>query len=167
MQSFRLRDVEPGDADAYLRMRCDPAMMSELGGPQLPEDVLLKVSGDVAAARSGESWILMIELDGGQVAGTVVVWAHEVNGTHLSEIGWMVLPEYQGQGLASAAVRETLARAGVERRWGTVHAFTAFTNVASNALCRSVGFTLQGQQEIEFMASPGALFIANHWTVTP
>jgi hypothetical protein len=26
-------DVEPGDADAYLRLRCDPVMTAELGGP--------------------------------------------------------------------------------------------------------------------------------------
>jgi hypothetical protein len=32
-----LREVEPGDVDAYVRMRCDPAMMAELGGP-LPRD---------------------------------------------------------------------------------------------------------------------------------
>ena len=167
MPSFRLRDVQLGDADAYLRMRCDPVMMSELGGPQAREDVLGKLRRDVAAARSGDSWILMIELEEGQVAGTVVVWEHEVNGTHLSEIGWMVLPEYQDQGLASAAVREVLVRAGVEGRWGTVHAFSAFTNVASNALCRSVGFTLLGVEEIEFTARPGEFFVSNHWEISP
>jgi hypothetical protein len=31
---MRLRDVEPGDVGAYVRMRCDPVMMAELGGPQ-------------------------------------------------------------------------------------------------------------------------------------
>ena len=32
-----LRNVELGDVDAYVRMRCDPAMMTELGGP-LPRE---------------------------------------------------------------------------------------------------------------------------------
>jgi hypothetical protein len=31
--AVRLRDVELGDVDAYVRMRCDPVMMAELGGP--------------------------------------------------------------------------------------------------------------------------------------
>ena len=31
---MRLRDVEPGDVGAYVRMRCDPVMMAELGGPR-------------------------------------------------------------------------------------------------------------------------------------
>ena len=30
---MRLRDVELGDVAAYVRMRCDPVMMAELGGP--------------------------------------------------------------------------------------------------------------------------------------
>ena len=32
-----LRNVELGDVEAYVRMRCDPVMMAELGGP-LPRD---------------------------------------------------------------------------------------------------------------------------------
>ena len=40
------RDVEPGDVDAYLRMRCDPAMMAELGGPVRYESIAAKVETD-------------------------------------------------------------------------------------------------------------------------
>ncbi len=46
-QQVRLRDVELGDVSAYVRMRCDPVMMAELGGP-LPR-------GGRAAAQ-GRSW---------------------------------------------------------------------------------------------------------------
>ncbi len=34
---MQLRDVVPDDVDAYVRMRCDPAMTSDLGGP-LPRE---------------------------------------------------------------------------------------------------------------------------------
>jgi hypothetical protein len=36
-QQVRLRDVELGDISAYVRMRCDPVVMAELGGP-LPRE---------------------------------------------------------------------------------------------------------------------------------
>jgi hypothetical protein len=39
---MRLRDVEPGDVGAYVRMRCDPVMMAELGGPQPREGISAK-----------------------------------------------------------------------------------------------------------------------------
>ncbi|MFJ2854346.1 GNAT family N-acetyltransferase [Streptomyces rubiginosohelvolus] len=49
------------------------------------------------------------ELDA--VAGTVALWPHDADGECISEIGWMVLPEYQGRGLAKLGVRTLLERA--------------------------------------------------------
>jgi hypothetical protein len=48
-----LRDVEPGDVAAYLRMRCDPVMMAELGDPQPRDGIEDKVRRD-AAELAGE-----------------------------------------------------------------------------------------------------------------
>ena len=54
-RGVRLRDVELGDVDAYVRMRCDPAMMAELGGPLPREGVEDKVARDVRRLRRGPS----------------------------------------------------------------------------------------------------------------
>ncbi len=74
----------------------------------------------------------------------------------------MVLPEFQGRGLAKQAVALVLQRAKDERRWGLIHAFTDVRNVASNALCRSLRFNLQGPESHEFS---GRIYPVNHWTV--
>src|SRR6266511_1027130 len=92
-----LRDVELGDVDAYVRMRCDPVMMAELGGPRPREGIQEKVRSDVQDVASGAAWIKMIvpgEDTPDVVAGTVSLWSHETDGEWLSEIGWMVLPEF-------------------------------------------------------------------------
>jgi hypothetical protein len=57
---MRLRDVQIGDVDAYVRMRCDPVMMADLGGPLSAEGIEDKVRRDVAAASADTSWIKMI-----------------------------------------------------------------------------------------------------------
>ena len=44
---LRLRDVELGDVSACVRMRCDPVMMVELGGPLPREAIEEKVARDV------------------------------------------------------------------------------------------------------------------------
>jgi RimJ/RimL family protein N-acetyltransferase len=165
---MRLRDVEPGDLDAYVRMRCDPAMMAELGGPLPRDGMAAKVETDVRKTRADEYWVSMIEPDeaeGGTVAGSVTLWSHTEGGqVGLSEIGWMVLPEYQGQGLAKRAVRAVLARARDDGRWGVIHAFPGTGNTASNALCRSVGFTFAGEQDVVFA---GRVLATNHWRIDP
>lgn len=124
-----LRDVEPGDVNAYVRMRCDPTMMAELGGPLPRDGIEAKVESGARRTRADEWWVSMIvpgEAVPGVVAGTVTLWSHE-DGEHagLSEIGWMVLPEFQGQGYAKQAVRAMLERARLDGRWGFVHAFPA------------------------------------------
>jgi RimJ/RimL family protein N-acetyltransferase len=104
-QQMRLRDVELGDVSAYVRMRCDPVMMAELGGPLPREGVEEKVARDVQAAAAGGAWIKMVvpgEAAVEVVAGSVALWSHDEDGGEpITEIGWMVLPEFQGRGLAS------------------------------------------------------------------
>jgi RimJ/RimL family protein N-acetyltransferase len=162
-----LRDVEPGDAGAYVRMRCEPVMMAGLGGPLPREGIAAKVARDIQQAAADAAWIKMIIPDGsvpGVVAGSVALWPHEDAGTEMSEIGWMVLPEFQGRGIAKTAVRMLLLLAREQGRWGLVHAFPAITNARSNAVCRSSGFRFAGEQETAFA---GRMFRTNHWGINP
>jgi RimJ/RimL family protein N-acetyltransferase len=163
-----LRDVEPRDVDAYVRMRCDPAMMADLGGPLARDGMEAKVETDVRRTRADEYWVSMIVPDAAApevVAGTVALWSHGEGGRpELSEIGWMVLPEFQGHGYAKSAVRALLERARDDGRWGVVHAFPGVTNAASNALCRSVGFTLVGERNVTFA---GRVLRTHHWEIQP
>ncbi len=48
-----LRDVEDGDFGAYVRMRCDPAVMDGLGGPLPREGMEAKVRRDVTLQANG------------------------------------------------------------------------------------------------------------------
>jgi RimJ/RimL family protein N-acetyltransferase len=163
----QLWDVELGDVDAYVRMRCDPAMMADLGGPLPRDGIEEKVARDVRAAAADDSWIKMIVPDESApdaVAGNVVMWSHDEDGEARSEIGWMVLPEFQGRGFGKLAVRMLLGLARDDGRWGLVHAFPATSNAPSNGICRSVGFRLAGEQDVTFA---GRVIRSNHWVVNP
>lgn len=164
---MRLRNVALGDVDAYVRMRCDPEMMADLGGPQPREGIDAKVRRDVADTEADRTWVLMIvpdETDPRTVAGSVALWSHETDGKPITEIGWMVLPEFQRRGLGKAAVRAILERAHDAQRWGLVHAFPAVSNAASNGICRSVGFEFVGEQDVTFA---DRTFRTNHWQIDP
>ena len=56
----QLRDVTLGDVDVYVRMRCDPEMMAELGGPLPRDGIAAKVRKDVEDTAADRAWVLMI-----------------------------------------------------------------------------------------------------------
>ncbi|MET9380426.1 GNAT family N-acetyltransferase [Streptomyces sp. NPDC002928] len=164
---MRLRNVTPDDVDAYVRMRCDPVMMAELGGPLPRDGIEDKVRRDAREAADDVSWTRMIVPDPDApevVAGSVTLWSHDTDEGPLSEIGWMVLPEFQGRGVGKRAVRMLLEQARDENRWGVVHAFPATGNGPSNGICRSLGFRLLGQVDVTFA---DRVLHSNHWAVDP
>lgn len=158
MVEVTLRDVREDDVDAYIRMRCDPVMMAELGGPLAPEGMADKVRRDVATVVAGEGLVCMVEVDG-EVAGSVLLWTND-DDPPVSETGWMVLPEWQGRGIGKEAMRQLLTRARQEGGWGAIYAHPGVTNAASNAMCRSLGFALVGQDEVDFA---GRTLVVNAW----
>lgn len=173
---MRLRDVELGDVDVYVRMRCDPVMMAELGGPLPREGIEAKVRRDVEAVAADLGWVKMIVLDAADeaefaegardaVVGTVVLWSHEEDGEEkpISETGWMVLPQFQGRGLAKRAERELLRQARDDGRWGLVHAFPGASNGPSNGICRSLGFRLVETRDVTAFGDRSLR--ANHWII--
>ncbi|MCX3062469.1 GNAT family N-acetyltransferase [Streptomyces beihaiensis] len=162
-----LRNVTTDDVDAYLRMRCDPVMMKDLGGPLPRDGIKDKVRRDAEAASADASWIKMIVPDPRipeVVAGSVVIWSHDEGGEQVSEIGWMILPEYQGRGLGKLAARTLLEQARDEDRWGDVHAFPATGNAPSNGICGSLGFRLLGRVDVDFA---DRVIHSNHWVISP
>lgn len=135
-----------------------------------------KVRRDVRQASADSQWIKMIipgseppsaaptVMAGTAVAGTVALWTHDTDGEPISEIGWMVLREYQGRGLAKRAVRALLELAHEDGRWGLVHAFPGTANGPSNGICRSLGFTFVGERDTAF---GDRILRTNHWTIDP
>jgi len=162
---MRLRDVRLDDVDAYVRMRCDPVMMAELGGPVPREGIEDKVARDVRTVESGEGWIKIVTPDDSDEAmGQITLWSHTDHGDRITEMGWMVLPEHQGRGVGKWGVRTVLDRAAADGRWGRVNAFPGVDNGPSNGICRSLGFTLLGRFESDFN---GHRFVSNHWVIDP
>ena len=106
-------------------------------------------------------WMFRVELAGGEAAGSVAFWSRVWHGAPVYESGWNVLPDFQGQGVATAAVRAVLraARADGRHRW--LHAFPSVANAPSNAVCRKAGFALLGETDFEY--PPGRPMRSNDW----
>ncbi len=146
-------------------LETDPGVMSELGGPWPEADARASHRRRIGGIADPGWWwftIRPIASNGavGAALGTIGVWESEWEGQPISETGWMVLPEHQGKGYASAALAAVLERARQEGRWGDIHAFPGATNGPSNALCRKHGFELVGTGDADYA---GRHFPVNHW----
>lgn len=133
----------------------DPAMMQHLGGT---EDAA-KIAERQARYQMPGSGAFKIVAESGEDAGWVGYWDRSWRDRDVHEIGWAVLPGFQGRRLARRAASAVLALARADGRRRYVHAFPAVANAPSNALCRSLGFELLGEHDFEY---PRGHFIRCH-----
>jgi RimJ/RimL family protein N-acetyltransferase len=149
-----LRPWEPGDLELLRRLVGDPAMMVHLGGPE-PDERIADRHRRYLALASTQFKILA----DGVPAGWVGHWERDWQDEPIYETGWSVLPAFQGRGLATAAMRQLLPLVPADRRF--LGAFPHVDNVASNAVCRRLGFTLYGPLDVEY--PPGHVARLNDW----
>jgi RimJ/RimL family protein N-acetyltransferase len=153
--------IEPwGDGGLALLQKLlgDPAMMVHLGGPESPE----KIAERQARYEEPDSrQFKIVDEATGEGVGWVGYWEREWQGEPIYEIGWSVLPGFQGRGLAVGATRAALEHARAERARRFVHAYPAVGNAPSNGVCRKLGFTLLGTHEFEY--PKGSFMRCNDW----
>jgi RimJ/RimL family protein N-acetyltransferase len=157
--------LEPwGEDDLPLLRRTlgDPAMTEHLGGPESEEKLLERQARLERLAESGKGRMFKIVDDAsGAGVGSVGYWQREWHGEEVYEIGWMVIPEFQGRGIAALATEQAIVHARAAGDRSRIHAFPGVDNAPSNAICRKLGFELV--EEIDFEYPPGNLMRCNDW----
>jgi RimJ/RimL family protein N-acetyltransferase len=154
--------LEPwGSSDLPLleRLMGDPAMTEHLGGPESPEK-LRERQRRYEHLEGGDRMFKIVDVACGD-AGSVGFWTKEWRDEQVYEVGWMVVPECQGRGIAFAATAQAIALAKRDDRHRFMHAFPNVDNGPSNAICRKLRFELLGVSEFEF--PKGHVMTCNDW----
>jgi RimJ/RimL family protein N-acetyltransferase len=157
-----LRPLTTDDQHLIDRALLDPRMMEHLGGVISAKKSYETFLRQTDPTKADTTWARVIVEDGVDV-GTLALWKNDHDDPS-SEMGWMVFPEFQGQGLGKRGVRMLLAEAWADGRWGATYAFPSVTNDASNALCRTLGFRLENTTDFEYQ---GRTLTCNHWRIDP
>jgi RimJ/RimL family protein N-acetyltransferase len=146
--------IEPwGEGDLPLLQKClgDPAMMEHLGGPMSAEKIVERQLRYERLPATGES------------VGSIGYWERESSEGHVYETGWLVLPAFQGRGVATSATAQVIERARAEAKHRYLYAYPSVDNAASNAICRKLGFALIRVSEYEYPKDSGNILRCNDW----
>jgi RimJ/RimL family protein N-acetyltransferase len=107
----RLEPWGEGDGVLLQELLGDPEMIKHLGGPETAEKFTERQAGyQVPGSRQYK-----IVVDGDD-AGWVGYWEREWRGEHVFEMGWSVVPRFQGRGVASGAYASMGTVASTPRR---------------------------------------------------
>jgi RimJ/RimL family protein N-acetyltransferase len=160
-QPIRLEPWHEADL-VLLRKINTPAMKRHVGGAETEDQLRRRHQRYLEMARTGTGRMFRVHLpDPPDPAGTVGYKSRVWRGEAVFEMGWNVLPPFQGRGIATAAVLAAVALLAAERRHRHAYAFPAVDNAASNAVCRRAGFALVEQCDFEY--PPGSVMRSNSW----
>lgn len=164
MATVALAPYTERDLEMTLALETDPVVMKDLGGPSTREELLPVHARRLLSEERGGRWmVITLTGEGGEEprrVGQIGVFRSKTGGEEADEVGWSVLPAYQGKGIASRALALLLEQLRARGEPEVVHAFPGVGNAPSNALCEKLGFELVGQVSVTHR---GNLLRCNHW----
>ncbi|WP_433675954.1 GNAT family N-acetyltransferase [Microbacterium gorillae] len=162
MNHLHLRLWSPDDVP-LLRAANSPEMTAHLNGPESDHQLTERHERYLRLNATDEARMFVIVDEDGHPLGSIGYWPIEWRGEAAWETGWFVLPDAQGQGVASQALGLLIddARSHPAGPRPLV-AFPGVDNPASNGVCRRRGFTLAGTVTEQFR---GSTLAVNEWVL--
>ncbi len=151
-----------GESDLPLleKLLGDPHMMAHLGGPETPQQIAGRHQRYLQLPETDHMFKIVLG-SSLEPLGSVGYWQKIWREQLVYETGWLILPAYQGRGVATQAAKAVIELARLEHRHQFLHAFPSVENVPSNAICRKLGFWLV--EECQFEYPPGKFMQVNDW----
>jgi ribosomal-protein-alanine N-acetyltransferase len=156
MNECILSAFEPGDMPSLAKLYTDSRVRQFLGGPVDEPTALERVEALSAVRRAFPAWV--IRSTGSRQAMGIV----ELDGHHDGEdveISYLLLPEFQGRGYGTDAVRKAIRIAFLSTGLQRLVAETQSVNLASVRLLARVGMTLE-REVVRFGAQQSIYAIA-------
>ena len=162
MSDYRIEAWGEGDLPLLHRLLGDPAMTEHLGGPETPEKIEERHERYLRGETGKVEMFKVVDEEGTPV-GSVGYWERDEDDEKVYETGWMVLPEFQGRGIATRATELVIERVRAEGDHQWLYAYPGVDNHPSNAICRKLGFELVEVEEFEYPKGSGNIMRCNDW----
>jgi RimJ/RimL family protein N-acetyltransferase len=156
-----IRPYGEADRELTLALETDPGVMRHLGGVSNPEEAERVHRWRMEAPARGDIFVTLVPDGGDAPVGVLGIWRDEVGGRTVYELGAMILPGHQAQGLGAQALELVLPQvrtAGITR----LDSYPGVENVHSNSVLRRLGFTRVGELDLDYEGRP---LRCAHWTL--
>jgi RimJ/RimL family protein N-acetyltransferase len=163
-----LTRIEQADSAELIRMHRDPRAYEMLGGAR-SEGEWASLADELAAhwEHHGFGWWMARDAQSGQLIGRGGLRRVEVCGGLETEVGFSVVPEFQGRGYATELARVAVAQGFVTLGLADVISFTQPGNEASRRVMEKTG--LSYERDFDHAGLPHVLYrlAAASWSVMP
>ena len=163
-----IRPYSEGDRWLLERTLGDPNQMVHLNGPESMENIRKRHNRFLAMSADPHAGCQFTILAGSphSPAGNVGYWESEWKGEVGWEMGWFVLPEFQGRGIATVATKLVINLVTKLQSHKFIFAFPSVDNHPSNAICKKLGFALTEQVSSEYPPSSKRFLDVNIWVLS-
>jgi RimJ/RimL family protein N-acetyltransferase len=152
-----LRPAVDADRDAIAALNADPKVGAWLGGvrDRAASDAFVDRVQAHDAEHGFGFWVVERKADGRVIGMTGVWWVPpEMDMPDTVEIGWRFVPDAWGQGYATEAARAALDHGFQTLGLPEIIAFTARTNLASQAVMTRIGMVHAPERDFEHPGVP-------------
>ncbi len=142
-----LRRISDDDVNEILELRGNPETMKYIPRPVATtvEEALahIKMINDKIEANEGINWAITIK-GNPKLIGVIGHYRIQPE-NHRCEIGYMILPQYNGQGLVTEAVKAVVAYGFDNLQMHSIEAVIDPNNIASERVLQKNGFIKEAQ----------------------
>lgn len=137
----KLRAPEKSDVANLYYLRSHP-LVKKFIERELPKNISdVEKFIELRNADPNPFYFIIETLPSNEFAGTICLWNINQENTY-AEVGYELLPDFQGKGIMTSALREIIRFAFKELNIETIEAFTHSENHASRKLLEKFGFKL-------------------------
>ncbi|MFG4002135.1 GNAT family N-acetyltransferase [Flavobacterium aquidurense] len=143
-----LRNIESTDAELIHKLRSDEVVNQFVGRDnsstlEKAKEFILKIQ-NLVEKNEGLYWIIRLK-ENNDLIGSVCLWNFDIE-KEIVEIGYEMLPEFQGKGIMTEALKIVTAYTFEEMKAKVITAFPSSDNINSVAILKKLNFELENKK---------------------
>ena len=143
-----LRNIENTDAELIHKLRSDEVVNKFVGRDnsstlEKANEFILKIQ-NLVEKNEGLYWIIRLK-ENNDLIGTVCLWNFDLE-NEIVEIGYEMLPEFQGRGIMSEAIKAVIIYVFEEMKAKIITAFPSSDNINSVNILEKLNFEFEDKK---------------------